>query len=141
MSKHEKALVDVMMGAPAAWPKRAEPWKEIVGDQEIIYEDDDVVVFHDREDDPRESARVPDEVRATVLSKTRVPSLLHLGPADHHISSAMLHGIQQAAFRLGLNVKGFEVRMKVMPPMQHRPQLAFEIRSGKPPVKTSQADL
>lgn len=140
LSKHEKAMVDVMLGAPVQWPKKPESWKEIAGDAEVVYEDDDVIAFHERQDDPAESARVAGEIRVMLLSKTHVPSLLHLGPADHHISAALLHGIQQVAYRLDLNVKGFEVRMKVLPPLQHRPQLAFEIRSGKPPVKSSQAD-
>lgn len=141
MSKHERAMVDVMLGAPVSWPKKPESWREIAADKEIVYEDDDVVAFHEVEDDPRESARVPGEIRVLLLSKAHVPSLLHLGPADHHISGTMLHGIQQVAYRLELNVEGFEVRMKVMPPLQHRPQLAFEIRSGKPPVKSSAADV
>ncbi len=141
MSKHELAIVDVMLGGPIAWPKKAEPWKDIVADAEIVYEDDDVVAFHEREHDLAESPQAPGELRVILMSKTHVPSLLHLGPADHHINVAMLHGIQQVAFRLGLNVKGFEVRMKVLPPLQRRPQLAFEIRSGKPPVKSGQSDL
>ncbi len=141
MSKHEVALVDVMLGGPIAWPKKAQPWKDAIGDAEIVYEDDDVVAFHEREPDPAESPQVPGEIRVLVLSKWQIPSLLHLGQADHHVNAAMLHGIQQVALRLGLNVKGFEVRMKVMPPLQHRPQLAFEIRSGKPPVKSGVSGL
>ena len=48
-------------------------------------------------------------------------------------SPLWLRGLQQAALRLGLEKKGFEVRAHVFPPLQHRPELAFKIRAGKPP--------
>ncbi len=60
---------------------------------------------------------------------------MDLGVADETANAAILYGIQQAALRLGLAAKGFEVRAHVYPPLQHRPELAFKIRAGKPPKK------
>jgi hypothetical protein len=58
---------------------------------------------------------------------------MDLGVADETLNAAVLRGLQQAALRLGLEKKGFEVRAHVFPPLQHRPELAFKIRAGKPP--------
>jgi hypothetical protein len=108
---------------------------EVVGDNEIVYQDAHVVVFHDPVDEDDESARAPAEIRVTLLSKKHVHSLMDLGVADGQLNAKILHGIQQSAYRLGLEKKGFEVRAHVYPPMQHRPELAFKIRSGKPPKR------
>jgi hypothetical protein len=124
-----------LLGGKPAWAKDHRPWEKLVGDNEIVYEDSHVVVFHDPVDEDSESPRHPGEVRATLLSKKHVHSLMDLSVADETLNAAILHGIQQAAFRLGLEKKGFEVRAHVYPPMQHRPELAFKIRSGKPPKK------
>ncbi|HTU82058.1 MAG TPA: hypothetical protein VMF61_08000, partial [Candidatus Acidoferrales bacterium] len=86
-----------------------------------------------------ESEREPGEIRATLLCKKHVPSLMDLGVADEELNAKILHGIQQAAYRLGLEKKGFEVRAHVYPPLQHRPEIAFKIRSGKPPKKGDSA--
>jgi hypothetical protein len=64
---------------------------------------------------------------------------MDLSVADQTLNAAILHGIQQAALRLGLEKKGFEVRAHVYPPLQHRPELAFRIRSGKPPKRSDAA--
>lgn len=125
---------DVLGGKPA-WPKEEKPWGKVVGDNDVVYEDSKVIVFHDPVDEDHESDRDPDEVRLTLLSKKHVHSLMDLGVHDEGLNSAILHGIQQAAYRLGLEKKGFEVRAHVYPPLQHRPELAFKIRSGKPPKK------
>ncbi|MEO6836378.1 MAG: hypothetical protein ABI231_10800 [Candidatus Tumulicola sp.] len=129
-----------ILGGPPDWPKDEKPWDKIVGDNEVIYQDSHVVVFHDPVDEADESARTAPEVRATLLCKKHVHSLMDLGVADGQLSARILHGIQQAAFRLGLETKGLEVRAHVYPPMQHRPELAFKIRSGKPPKKGDAAD-
>lgn len=137
MPSHEKPVLtpsDLLGGAPD-WPKEPKSWEKLVGDNEVIYQDDDVVVFHDPADDPNESARAEGEIRATLLAKHHVHSLMDLGVADEQLSAQILHGLQQAAYRLGLERKGFEVRAHVYPPMQHRPELAFKIRAGKPPKK------
>ncbi|MBV8490505.1 MAG: hypothetical protein JO199_08250 [Candidatus Eremiobacteraeota bacterium] len=125
---------DILTGPPT-WPKEPKPWEHVVGNNEVIYEDGHVVVFQDPVDEEHESQRVPGEVRATLLVKKRVHSLMDLGVGDEELNAKILHGIQQAAFRLGLEKKGFEVRAHVYPPLQHRPELAFKIRSGKPPKK------
>lgn len=123
---------DVLAGPPQ-WPKEPKPWGKLVGDNDVVFEDGKVVVFHDPVDEAHESARAPGETRLTLLSKKHVHSLLDLGVHDDGLAAAVLNGIQQAAYRLGLEKTGFEVRAHVYPPLQHRPELAFQIRAGKPP--------
>lgn len=137
--KKTVAPADVL-GAEPVWPKDPKDWEKVVGDNPVIYEDRHVVVFHDPEDDEHESEREPGEVRLTLLSKKPGhETLMDLGVADETLNAAILHGIQQAAYRLGLEKKGFEVRAHTYPPLQHRPEVAFKIRSGKPPKKSSPA--
>jgi hypothetical protein len=124
------------LGAEPQWPKDSREWEKIVGDNEVIYEDRHVVVFADPIDEEAESQRVEGEVRLTLLSKKPGrETLMDLGVADETLNAAIIHGIQQAAYRLGLEKKGFEVRAHIYPPLQHRPEVAFKIRSGKPPKK------
>jgi hypothetical protein len=126
-----------VLGAPPEWAKEGRAWEGIVGNNEVVYEDHHVVVFHDPVDEEHESARVAGELRLTLLSKKEgVDSLMDLSVADEALSSAILHGIQQAALRLGLEKEGFEVRAHVYPPLQSRPELAFKIRAGRPPKRT-----
>ncbi|HYL27919.1 MAG TPA: hypothetical protein VEW74_08795 [Candidatus Nitrosotalea sp.] len=127
-----------VLGAEPRWLKDPKEWEKLVDDNEVVYEDRHVVVFHDPEDEEHESQRIPGEIRLTLLSKKEgVDSLMDLGVADETLSAAILHGIQQAALRLGLEKKGFEVRAHVYPPLQRRPELAFKIRAGKPPKKSA----
>jgi len=127
-----------VLGAEPRWLKDPKEWEKLVDDNEVVYEDHHVVVFHDPEDEEHESPRSPGEIRLTLLGKKEgVDSLMDLGVADETLSAAILHGIQQAALRLGLEKKGFEVRAHVFPPLQHRPELAFKIRAGKPPKKSA----
>lgn len=129
-----------VLGADPRWPKDAKDWEKVVADNEVVYEDRHVVVFFDPEDEDQESARHEGEIRLTLLSKKEgVDSLMDLGVSDETLNAAILHGIQQAALRLGLQSKGFEVRAHVYPPLQHRPELAFKIRAGKPPKKQDPA--
>jgi hypothetical protein len=133
--KKTLAPVDVL-GVGPAWPKDPREWEKVVGDNEVIYEDRHVVVFADPVDEETESQRVPGEVRLTLLSKKPDrETLMDLGVADETLNAAILHGIQQAAYQLGLEKKGFEVRAHIYPPLQHRPEVAFKIRSGKPPKR------
>jgi hypothetical protein len=130
-----------ILGAPPNWTKEPKAWEHAVADNEVVYEDRHVVVFHDPEDEEHESARVEGEIRLTLLAKKDgVDSLMDLGVADETLNAAILHGIQQAALRLGLQTKGFEVRAHVYPPLQRRPELAFKIRAGKPPKKAAAAE-
>ena len=130
-----------VLGEEPAWPKEPKDWEKLVGDNEIVYEDKHVVVFHDPVDEEHESERVAGEIRLTLLSKKEgVESLMDLSVADETVNAAILHGIQQAAYRLGLEKKGFEVRAHVYPPLQHRPEVAFKIRAGKPPKKSAAAE-
>lgn len=129
-----------VLGAEPRWPKEPKEWEKLVADNEIVYEDHHVVVFHDPIDEEHESRRVSGEVRLTLLSKKEgVDSLMDLGVSDETINAAILYGIQQAAYRLGLEKKGFEVRAHIYPPLQRRPELAFKIRAGKPPKKNDPA--
>jgi hypothetical protein len=129
-----------VLGAEPVWPKDPKEWEKVVGDSEVVYEDRHVVVFYDPVDEEQESDRVPGEIRLTLLSKKAgVDTLMDLGVADETLNAAILHGIQQAALRLGLERKGFEVRAHIYPPLQHRPEVAFKIRSGKPPKNGSAA--
>ena len=141
MAEHKSIVTpsDILGGLPE-WPKDSRSWDKVVGDSEIIYEDDHVVVFHDPVDDDDESAREDQEIRATLISKRHVHSLMDLGVGDEQLSAHILNGVQQAAYRLGLHKKGFEVRAHVYPPMQRRPELAFKIRAGKPPHKANAAN-
>ena len=136
VAKHRYMTPADVLGAEPQWPKEPKEWEKLVGDNEVVYEDHHVVVFHDPVDEEHESAREVGEIRLTLLAKKEgVDSLMHLGVADEALNAAILHGLQQAAFRLGLEKKGFEVRAHVYPPLQHRPELAFKIRAGKPPKK------
>jgi hypothetical protein len=136
-TEHHKEKItpaDVLSGEPA-WPKDERDWEKVVGDSEIVFQDKHVVVFHDPIDEEHEEARVPGEIRCTLVVKEHMHSLLDLGITDENLNARILHGIQQAAYELGLEKKGFEVRAHVYPPLQHRPELTFKIRAGKPPKK------
>jgi hypothetical protein len=127
-----------VLGVDPKWPKEPKEWHELVADNEVVYEDHHVVVFHDPVDEEQESARIAGEIRLTLLSKKQgVHTLMDLTVADETINAAILHGIQQAAFGLGLEKTGFEVRAHIYPPLQHRPEVAFKIRAGKPPKKSA----
>lgn len=131
--------VDVL-GAEPRWIKERKAWEHLVAGNDVVYEDRHVVVFHDPVDEAQESQRISGETRLTLLTKSRhIDSLMDLSVADETLNAAILHGIQQAALRLGLEKKGFEVRAHVYPPLQHRPELAFRIRSGKPPKRSDGA--
>lgn len=139
--RKRKALTPAdVLGAQPRWPKDPKEWEKLIEGNEVVYEDRHVVVFHDPVDEEHESERTAGEIRLTLLSKKEsVDSLMDLGVADETLNAAILHGIQQAALRLGLHNKGFEVRAHVYPPLQHRPELAFKIRAGKPPKKKDPA--
>lgn len=141
MSEAKKCITPMeVLGIRPRWPKDPKEWEKLVAGNEIVYEDHHVVVFHDPIDEEHESQRIPGEIRLTLLSKKQgVATLMDLGVADETINAAILYGIQQAALRLGLEKKGFEVRAHVYPPLQHRPEIAFKIRAGKPPKKSDAA--
>jgi hypothetical protein len=132
---HKKKISPAdLLGHEPNWPKEAKDWGKLLEDNEVVYQDRHVVVFHDPVDEENESARSAGEIRLTLLSKKEgVDTLMDLGVADETLNAAILHGIQQAALRLGLETKGFEVRAHIYPPLQRRPAVAFKIRSGKPP--------
>jgi diadenosine tetraphosphate (Ap4A) HIT family hydrolase len=128
-------LSDVIGGRNTQWGKKAQDWEKTVGNSEVVYEDEHVIAFHDPEDSPHESARVTGEIRITVLPKKPVPTLIDLNVTDEELNARMLFAVQQVAYKLGLQKKGFEVRSHVLPPYQHRPGFALHIRAGKPPAQ------
>lgn len=137
---HRKVhLSDVVAKSPIEWSKKAIDWEEAIAGADVIYEDHHVVAFHETEDDPQEAARVPGEIRVTLMPKRHVRSLLDLGVADEELNAALLFAVQQVAYKLDLHKQGFEVRAHVLPPYQHRPGLVYKIRSGKPPKKGDDA--
>jgi hypothetical protein len=138
-AKNVVTPADVLGGMPV-WPKEEKPWGKVVGDNDVVFEDKKVVVFHDPVDEDHESEREEGEVRLTLLSKKHAHSIMDLGVSDEGLGAAILHGIQQAAYRLGLEKQGFEVRAHVYPPLQHRPEIAFKIRSGKKAEAKNAAD-
>jgi hypothetical protein len=73
------------------------------------------------------------------MPKRHVRSLLDLSVGDEELNAALLFAIQQVAYKLDLQHKGFEVRAHVLPPYQHRPGLVYKIRAGKPPKKSDEA--
>lgn len=136
MASGKVHLSDVIAKSPIQWPKKAIDWQEAVRGAEVVYEDHQVIAFHEIEDDPLEAAREPGELRITLMPKRHVQSLADLGVADEELNAALLLGIQQVAYKLDLQNKGFEVRAHVLPPYQHRPGLVYKIRSGKPPKQS-----
>jgi diadenosine tetraphosphate (Ap4A) HIT family hydrolase len=118
------------------WGKKAQDWRKAIADAQVVYEDDDVIAFHDPVDAPHESPRVQGEIRITVLPKEPVATLMDLNVTHEALNAQMLFGVQQVAYKLGLQKEGFEVREHVLPPYQHRPGFALRIRAGKPPAKS-----
>jgi hypothetical protein len=127
-------LTDVLAVAPERWPKRVRHKtlrKKLRGKGiEVVYEDDLVVGFHQIEDD-YESPQHTWRTRVVVAPKAEVHTLMDLGVADEALTTALLHGIQQVALKLGLHKEGFEVRADVLPPYQQVGYLRFKVRAGK----------
>ncbi len=132
-------ISDIVAKSRIQWPKKALRWEEAAKDAQVIYEDHHVIAFHETEDDPQESPRESGEIRVTIMPKRHVQSLLDLSVADEELNAALLFGIQQVAYELGLQKKGFEVRAHVLPPYQHRPGFIYKIRAGKPPKSSDEA--
>ena len=134
MKKSERiGLSELLRDGDMTWPKaahRGEP-PGVTDDTDIVYEDEHVVAYVERECEVDESVPGPEEVRVTLVPRQRIGSLMDLGVADGALSAALLNGIQQVAYRLNLQHHGFEVRAHVLPPMQQRPHLTLKIRSGK----------
>jgi hypothetical protein len=132
MSKSDAIdLSEVLNGGPVAWPKpddHEEVLKHIArSGAKIVYEDDHVVAFEE-DDDEREGAKIEGEHRITVMPKKAIASLLDLNVTDGQTAAHLLYGVQQVAFKLGLQNTGFEIRENVLPPYQRRPQFRLKIR-------------
>lgn len=127
-------LTDVLAVAPERWPKRVrhKTLRKKLRSKgiEVVYEDDLVVAFHQVEDDfdsPQHTWRT----RVVVAPKREVHTLMDLGVADEALTTALLHGIQQVALKLGLHKEGFEIRTDCLPPYQQVGYLRFKVRAGK----------
>ena len=136
----QRLISDLLNHGAVEWPKKAKDWTRAVAGSEVVYEDRFVIAFHDPEDSPHESARVPGEIRITILPKEFVPSLMDLNVTHEDLNAQMLYAVQQVAYKLNLQNEGFEVRAHVLPPYQHRSGYALRIRAGKVPSKSSADD-
>jgi hypothetical protein len=132
-------MTGVLRTEPIDWPKKGSLHallKKLSGEDaergselEIVYEDAQVVAFHEIDDDPNHARKW--DVRVTVAPKHHKSTLLDLGVADEALSAALLNGLQQAALRLNLHETGFEVFAGVLPPYQQNGYLTLRLRSGK----------
>ena len=149
MHKEEKdfELISVLRTVPVEWPKKGSLHallKKLSGEDaekgselEIVYEDDQVVAFHEVDDDPDHEHKWA--VRVTVAPKRHVTTLLDLGLGDESLTAALLNGVQNAALKLNLQETGFEVYAGVLPPFQRNGYLTLRIRSGKQPKPAAAA--
>ena len=128
---------DILTGGKIEWGKKPQDWRKVVGDAEVVYEDEHAIAFHDPENSLHESARIEGEIRITVLPKKPVKTLIDLNVTHGDLNARMLFAVQQVAYKLGLQDKGFEVRSHVLPPYQRRPGYALHIRAGKPPASNT----
>ena len=141
MNKEERhfELTSVLRAEPVEWPKKGSLHallKKLSGEEpekgselEIVYEDDQVIAFHEVDDDPDHAHKW--SVRVTVAPKRHVSTLLDLGVGDESLTAALLTGVQKAALKLNLHETGFEVFAGVLPPFQRNGFLTLRIRSGK----------
>jgi hypothetical protein len=140
MHKSNKLEVsELLHPEPIDWPKKGKlhallrklsgEEAEKGSDVEICYEDEDVIAFHEVDDDPDHAHKWA--VRITVAPKHHVTTLLDLGVGHERLTAALLLGVQKAALRLGLHETGFEVYAGVLPPFQRSGYLTLKIRSGK----------
>jgi histidine triad (HIT) family protein len=95
---------------------------------EVVYEDDDVFAFMHNV-----NKELPTwwEVHVVIIPKKWVPTILDIGLGDSKTWHRLIAGIQKVALKLGLQEKGFMIRMGVLPPYQHTEHVHIHILSGK----------
>ena len=118
---------DVLSGEPN-WPKEQRDWEKIVDDNEVVYEDEDVFAFRHNIDQSKEEWW---EVHVVIIPKKWIPTILDFGLGDSRIWNRLIAGIQKVALKLGLQEKGYMIRMGVLPPYQHTEHVHIHILSGK----------
>jgi hypothetical protein len=141
-------ITEILRPGPIEWPKKGKLHallKKLSGEEtekgsglEICYEDDDVIAFHEVDEDPSHAHKWA--VRVTVAPKRHVTTLLDLGCGDARLTCALLNGVQKAALALDLHKTGFEVYAGVLPPFQQNAYLTLKIRSGKHAASGGQAE-
>jgi histidine triad (HIT) family protein len=91
-----------------------------------IYENDWAFAFHDIGDhlDTRW------EVNVVIITKKQIQTLMDLGVADGPVWLGILDCIQGVAKRVGLEEKGFTMKINVLPPYQHTPHIHLHLFSG-----------
>lgn len=100
-----------------------------------IYENEWAFAFHDLGDhlDTRW------EVNVVVITKKQIQTILDLGVADTQIWCGLLDCIQGVAKRLGVDERGFTMKINVGPPYQHTPHIHMHIFSGDMRQEATQA--
>jgi prolyl-tRNA editing enzyme YbaK/EbsC (Cys-tRNA(Pro) deacylase) len=90
--------------------------------------------------EPAGSARgrkAPRRMEKDPRSNAYVVALLDL---DAGTAVALLRGIQRVALTLGLERRGFEISVDVLPPRQHADLMKIKIRSGEKKASSADAD-
>jgi len=93
-----------------------------------VYEDEDVFAFRHNVDQSKEEWW---EIHVVIIPKKWIPTILDIGLGDSKIWNRLIAGIQKVALKLGLQEKGFMIRMGVLPPYQHTEHVHIHILSGK----------
>jgi hypothetical protein len=107
----------------------------------VIYEDDAVFAIEQRDKETHDGSN-PDvwDTRVLLAPKEHIRSLLDLDVSDGPTAIALLRGIQRVALQLGLEKRGFEISIDVMPPRQHVDLLKIKIRSGEKKAAAASMD-
>jgi hypothetical protein len=128
------AYLFALLGREPAY-KKHEPPHALRADhaETVVYEDDEVFAV-----EQKTTKELPDgskaevwDTRVVLAPKRHIRSLLDLDVADGTTALALLRGIQRVALKLGLEKRGFEISIDVLPPRQHCDLLKIKIRSGE----------
>ena len=127
------SILHALLGEKPEYPKDEGPTRFRRRNKDaIIYEDDDVVAI-DQGFEVHDDGSSPDHWhhRLILAPKKHIESFLDLDVADEPTALALLRGIQRVALRAGLQSKGFEVAIDVLPPNQHSNLLKIKLRTGE----------
>lgn len=126
-------LSNILRGEPIVFEaaKTLDEHLEKVDRDEIVYEDEHVVAYLQRDDDAGSTSGWTH--RVVIALRAHVPTLLDLDACDGRSTGALLRAIQAVAFKLRLYDAGFEIRCDVLPPLQRKGFLELKVRSGKHP--------
>jgi hypothetical protein len=133
------AYVVALLGREPEYKKREAPhdFRSDHADQ-LVYEDEDVFAIEQRGKETGDGSKADCwDTRILLAPKRHVRSLLDLDAAT---GIALLRGIQRAALTLGLEKRGFEISIDVLPPRQHADLLKIKIRSGEKKAASAATD-